>query len=146
VLDNARKVMPQVSAGTKSFRVANPYGGDSINANIYSGLDGALQTSGVVNPVLEVENTWNKNISIEYRNVGSIYADISFLKYFNWKSTFYADISNVNSRTYNPLYYAYDPLTNTPYLYGNKTQVAESDQTYRKFQQDLNVQKKFWPA
>ena len=145
VLDNARKVMPQVSAGTKSFRVANPYGGDSINANIYSGLDGALQTSGVVNPVLEVENTWNKNISIEYRNVGSIYADISFLKYFNWKSTFYADISNVNSRTYNPLYYAYDPLTNTPYLYGNKTQVAESDQTYRKFQQDhiLTFRKSF---
>ena len=145
VLDNARKVMPQVSAGTKSFHVANPYGGDSINANIYSGLDGALQTSGVVNPVLEVENNWNKNISIEYRNVGSIYADISFLKYFNWKSTFYADISNVNSRTYNPLYYAYDPLTNTPYLYGNKTQVAESDQTYRKFQQDhiLTFRKSF---
>ena len=39
VLDNARKVMPQVSAGTKTFRVANPYGGDSIFANVYSRLN-----------------------------------------------------------------------------------------------------------
>ena len=148
VLDNARKVMPQVSAGTKTFRVANPYGGDSINANIYSRLAESLQNSGVANPLLEVENTWDKNISIEYRNVGSIYADISFLKYFNWKSTFYADVSNVNSRTYNPLYYAYDPSKrDSVSLYGSKTQVAESDLTYRKFQQDhiLTFRKNFGP-
>ena len=146
VLDNARKVMPQVSAGTKTFRVANPYGGDSIFANVYSRLNTALQSSGVINPLLEVENTWNKNISIEYRNVGSIYADISFLKYFNWKSTFYADMSNVNSRTYSPLYYAYDPLQrDSVYLYGERTQVAEGDLTYRKFQQDhiLTFRKNF---
>ncbi len=136
VLDHARKVMPQISATAKSFKVANPYGGDSIYANVYSGLNQALQSSGVINPVLEVENTWNKNINIEYRNVGSIYADVTFLKNFNWRSTFYADISNVNNRTYSPLYYAYNPMNNTPYLYGSKTQVAEDDATYRKFQQD----------
>ena len=136
VLDNARKVMPQISAGTKPFRVANPYGGDSINANIYSGLDVALQTSGVVNPVLEVENTWDKRISNEYRTVGSVFAELSFLKYFTFRSTVYADLSNVNTRKYNPLYYAYNPLNNTPYLYGDKTQLAENDDTYRKFQQD----------
>lgn len=136
VLDAARKAMPHVSAGTKTFHVANPYGGDSINANIYSGLYNALQNSGVVNPLLELENTWNKNINIEYRSVGSAYADITFLKYFNWRSTFYADISTVNNRTYSPLYYAYDPLNNTPYLYNSKTQVSENDNTYRKFQQD----------
>jgi len=60
ILDAARKVMPQISADTKNFRVANPYGGDSINANIYSGLNVALQSSGVVNPLLELENNWNK--------------------------------------------------------------------------------------
>lgn len=137
VLDNARKVMPQISAGTKTLHVANPYGGDSINANIYSGLATAFQNSGVVNPVLEVENTWNKQMNIEYRTVGSVFAEVNFLKYFNWRSTFYADISNVNNRVYSPLYYAYDPMNNnTPYLYGSKTQVSENDDTYRKFQQD----------
>lgn len=145
VLDDARKVIPQVSAESKAFKVANPYGGDSITTNIYSGLATFLQNSGVVNPLLSVENTWNKKINIEYRNVGSVYAEINFLKYFNWRSTMYADISNVNNRSYNPLYYAYNPLTNTPYLYGDKTQVNEVDDTYRKFQQDhiLTFKKSF---
>ena len=145
VLDDARKVMPHISAGTKSFRVANPYGGDSITTNIYSGLATAFQSSGVVNPVLQLENTWNKRSNIEYRTVGSVFAEINFLKYFNLKSTFYADQSTVNNRQYSPLYYAYDPITNTPYLYGNKTQVTENDDTYRKFQQDhiLTFRKNF---
>ena len=117
VLDNARKVVPFFSAGTKNFRVANPYGGDSINADIYSGLATALQTSGVANPLLEVENTWNKQISIEYRTVASVYAEVSFLKNFTFRSTFYADMSNVNTRKYDPLYYAYNPLNDSAYLY-----------------------------
>jgi TonB-linked SusC/RagA family outer membrane protein len=136
VLDDARKVMPGVSAETKTFRVANPYGGDSINADIYSGLATSFQNSGVVNPLLSVENTWNKRSNIEFRNVGSIYAEVSFLKNFSIRSTFYADMSTVNNRRYNPLYYAYDPITNKPYLYGDKTQVAENDDSYKKFQQD----------
>ncbi|MEO6357195.1 MAG: TonB-dependent receptor [Ferruginibacter sp.] len=145
VLDNARKVMPQVSAGTKSFSVANPYGGDSMNVNLYSGLDNALQNSGVVNPLLELENTWNKQVNVEFRTVASIYGEINFLKYFNFRSTFYADMSTVNDRQYSPLYYAYDPLNNTPYLYGAKTQVSENDNSYKKFQQDhiLTFRKSF---
>src|SRR5205814_3070686 len=144
-LDAARKAMPNVSAGTKSFRVQNPYGTDTLNLNLYSGLDVALQNSGVINPLLELENTWNKVISIEYRTVGSVYADISFLRYFNFRSTFYADISTVNRRQYTPLYYAYNPITDSPYLYSAKTQVTEDDQTYRKFQQDhvLTFKKNF---
>ena len=145
VLDQARKVMPQVSANTKSFLVQNPYGSDSLNLNLYSGLDVALQNSGVVNPILELENTWNKRIKIEYRTVGSVYADITFLKYFNFRSTFYADISNVDDRQYSPLYYAYNPLSNEPYLYGSKTQVSQTNSIWRKFQQDhiLNFKKSF---
>jgi TonB-linked SusC/RagA family outer membrane protein len=145
ILDEARKVMPQISAGTKLFKVQNPYGTDSINVNVYSALDQALQNSGVVNPILELENTWNKTISIEYRTVGSVYAEINFLRYFDFKSTFYADVSTVNSRQYTPLYYAYDPLTDAPFLYSSKTRVNENDNTYRKFQQDhiLTFKKNF---
>ena len=145
VLDDARKVMPQISAQPQTFKVANPYGGDSINSSIYSGLATFLQSAGVVNPLLSVENTWNKKINIEYRNVGSVYAELSFLKYFTFRSTFYADISSVNNRSYNPLYYAFNPINNSPYLYGEKTQVSETDDTYRKFQQDhiLTFRKSF---
>jgi len=136
VLDAARKVMPHVSAGTKPFRVKNPYGPDSLNMNLYSGLNVALQNSGVVNPVLEVENTWDKTISYENRYVGNFYADLSFLKNFNFRSTWYADLSTVDYRKYSPLYYAYDPMNNTPYLYSNKTSVYQSTQDWKKFQQD----------
>lgn len=136
VLDDARKVMPQVSAGTQRFFVRNPYGTDSLFQNIYSGLDVGLQNSGVVNPLLRVENEWDKRKSIEYRMVGSAYAEVNFLKFFNFRSTFYGDISTVNTRQYLPLYYSYNPKNNTPELYSPNTRVTESDQTYRKFQQD----------
>jgi len=145
VLDDARKVMPGVSADPRIFKVANPYGGDSINANIYSGLATAFQNSGVVNPLLGVENTWNKKINIEYRNVGSIYGEFNFLRNFNFRATLYADMSHINNRSYTPLYYAYNPITNTPYLSSDKTQVSENDENYRKFQQDyiLTYKKSF---
>ncbi|MDQ2718337.1 MAG: SusC/RagA family TonB-linked outer membrane protein [Bacteroidota bacterium] len=136
VLDQARKVVPMVSARTKQFRIQNPYGADSINANLYSGLNTSLQSAGVINPVLQLENTWNTSVNIEYRTVGSIYAEINFLKYFTFRSTFYADMSTVNNRQYSPLYDAYNPVDNTPYLYNNSTSLLEKDNTYRKFQQD----------
>lgn len=144
-LDDARKVMPQVSPGTQTFKVKDPYSADSINANIFSGLNVALQNSGVVNPLMEIENTWDKYISYEYRYVGSGYADINFLKNFNFRSTWYGDISSINSRRYTPLYYAYNPMTDEPYLYNTKTSVIENSNDYRKFQQDyiLTYKKKF---
>jgi len=136
ILDDARKVMPQVSANTQPYKVLNPYGTDSLTEYLYSGLDQALQNSGVVNPILELQNTWNKTVNLEYRNVGSIYADITPLKHLNFRSTFYADMSTVDYRQYQPLYYAANPVDNTPYLYSQSTQVNENNQTYKKFQQD----------
>ncbi|MDQ6843093.1 MAG: SusC/RagA family TonB-linked outer membrane protein, partial [Bacteroidota bacterium] len=145
VLNNARKVIPQVSSGTKPFLVKNPYGTDSVTMNLYSGLDVGLQSSGVVNPLIQLENEWNKTIQIEYRTVGSGYVEVNFLRNFNFRSTFYADMSTVNKRQYTPLYYAYNPKDNTPYLYSQTTKIQEDDQTYRKFQQDhiLNFKKNF---
>jgi TonB-linked SusC/RagA family outer membrane protein len=145
VLDAARKVMPQVSAATKPFKVQNPYGTDSMTIPIYSGLDAALQNSGVVNPLLVVENEWDKSPSIEYRYVGSFYVDINFLKNFNFRGTWYADMSNVDTRSYAPLYYYYDPLTNTPQLYRAQTSLSQNNNDWKKFQQDyiLTYRKSF---
>ncbi|MCW3092574.1 MAG: TonB-dependent receptor [Ferruginibacter sp.] len=145
VLDDARKVIPQVSALTKPFRVRNPYGSDTLNMNLYSGLDVGLQSSGVNNPLLRVENEWDKLKSLELRTVGSVFAEVVFLKNFNFRATWYADQSNVNKRQYYPLYYAYKPGTNEPYLYSQNTRVQEDDQSYKKYQQDyiLNYKKNF---
>jgi TonB-linked SusC/RagA family outer membrane protein len=148
VLNNARKVMPQISAGTKPFLITDPYNSNNmLTQNLYSTVDPALQNSGVQNPLISLENQWNKNINIEYRSVGSVYAEINFLRHFTFRSTFYADISEVNSRSYQPLYYAYQPRAagDTITFYSQKTQVQENDNNYRKFQQDhvLNYKNRF---
>lgn len=144
VLDNARKTMPQIEPGTKKFTVQDPYSAAMIDQNIYSDVDRALQNSGVINPLLEVENTWNKTLSYTNRMVGSVFAEFNFLKDFTFRPTWYADMSNVDYRSYNPLYYAYNPVTGDPYLYNTKTTVNQSKTDYKKFQQDyiLNWKKK----
>ncbi len=142
-LDQARKVIPFVSAGTIPVYVKNPYGPDSLNQNIYYALP-SIQNSGVVNPLVEIENEYNTTINREYRTVASVFGELQIVKDLSLRSTVYADISNVNYRHYEPLYYAYDVEGGTPYLEGKTTSVNESDDTYRKFQQDhiLNYKKK----
>ncbi len=135
VLDAARKVIPQVSAGTKSFRTKNPYGLDSANYNLYYELP-IIQNSGVINPLLILENEWDKTISKENRVVASAFADITFTKNLSFRSTVYADISNINARIYTPLYDAYDASNDVAFLYSRRSGVRESDVTYKKFQTD----------
>jgi len=138
VLDDARKVVPQISSGTKQFRVRDLYGAttDTITQDLYSQLNLGLQTSGVVNPLVYLENEWDKSINIQYRTVGSVYTEINFLKNFTLRSTVYADITSANKRKYTPTYYAYDPINNIPVVYSPTTRIQEDDNTFRKFQQD----------
>jgi len=144
ILDQARKVIPMVPSGTKSFYTKNPYGLDSLNQDLYYELP-SIQNSGVVNPLIQLENEWDKTKSIEFRTVTSVFAEINFLKDFSWKTTLYADISNVNTRVYKPTYYSYDLAANSAFLISPATKVNETDDTYRKFQQDhiLTYKKKF---
>ncbi len=135
ILDAARKVIPQVSAGRKAIFTKNPYGLDSTNQELYYELPG-IQNSGVINPLLILENEWNKTISREHRAVASVFAEITLHKNLSFRSTFYTDMSNVNARIYTPLYNAYDAATNSAFLYSRRTGVRESDDTYRKFQTD----------
>ncbi|HUQ67531.1 MAG TPA: TonB-dependent receptor [Flavitalea sp.] len=136
VLDAARKVAPIFTNQTRHLNVRNPYANDTIPMDVYSGLDVGLQSAGVVNPLVALENEWDKVKDVEYRSVGSVFAEISFLKYFTWRSTGYADMSNQNKRIYEPRYYTYNPRTLNPELAQEVTSVQEEDNTWRKFQQD----------
>ena len=135
ILDQARKVMPLVSSGLKTMYAKNPYGLDSSNQNLYYDLP-SVQNSGVVNPLLQLENEYDKTQSIEFRTVSSVFAEVNLLPSLVFKTTLYADISNVNTRQYTPLYNAYDASLNKAFLYSRDTRVSEVDQTYRKYQQD----------
>lgn len=144
ILDEARKVIPLVSNGTFAVKAKNPYGLDSLTQNLYYDLP-SIQNSGVVNPLIQLENEWNKTKSIEYRTVGSAFGELNFLRDFTFKASFYADMSTVNTRQYTPVYNAYDATLERPFLYSRTTTVNEKDISYKKFQQDfiLNYRKSF---
>ena len=144
ILDQARKVMPLVSAGTKSIKAKNPFGLDSMIQDLYYDLP-AIQNSGVVNPLLQLENEWDKTKSVEYRTVASAFGEVNFLRDFNFRATVYADMSTVNARQYTPVYNAYDASIGKAFLYSRNTTINETDASYKKFQQDyiLNYRKSF---
>lgn len=131
VLDDARKVAPIV----EPFNEAT---------GLYSALP-PIQTSGVINPLLRLENEWDKNPINEFRTVGSIFGEVNFLKNFNFKATLYADLSQINTKNYTPIYSAYDATSGAAFVYSPLTSLSERDENYRKFQQDyiLNYKRDF---
>jgi hypothetical protein len=101
----------------------------------------AIQAAQIGNPMMNLENKWDKEITYENRYVGSVYADITFLKHFNWRSTFFADQSNVAQRTYNPIIYTWNPSVGqggSVYVDRNnrQTSVNQNNQRWNKYQQD----------
>lgn len=143
-LNQARQVLPMVSSGLINVYAKNPYGLDSMNQDLYYSLPD-IQNSGLVNPLLELENRYNKIKTTEYRMVASAFAEVTFLKNFTFKSTFYTDMSSIDSRSYQPLFNAYDAPSGKAYLYATQTSVNESNDSYRKYQQDhiLSYRKSF---
>jgi TonB-linked SusC/RagA family outer membrane protein len=139
-LNEARKIFPIVDAGTKSYYTRDPYGSlrDSANFDLYSGLP-VLQNS-LANPIMRLDKEATRREDIQYRIVGSVFAEINFLKKFNFRSTFYADLGNEDKREYKPLYDAYDPgaqdQTYPIFRAGNLSSVNQDKYDRRKFQGD----------
>lgn len=124
-LNSARQVMPQVSAKTKTFKVPNPYGSDTLTQNLYSTTLPALQNSGVQNPLLDIYSKYGYNSDILYRYVGSVYAEINLMKHLTLRSAVYGDFTSESHRQYSPLYYGYDPGLDVPTLVGTQTKVVQ---------------------
>lgn len=99
--------------------------------------DLAIQGGQIANPVMNLENKWDKENRIEFRNVGSVYTEFNFFRNFTFRSTFYADMSNLDSRNYDPLISRYNPLIDSTFIPANSlTAVSQSNQRWSKFQQD----------
>lgn len=135
LLYDARRVLPI----TEPFNAAN---------GVFTEL--AIQAAQIGNPLMNLENKWDKEIRIENRMVGSVYADINFLKFFNFRTTYYGDMSNLDNNRYSPIIYTYNPTVGangTVYKDANNrlTSVDQSNQKWNKFQQDyiLTFKKSF---
>lgn len=139
-MENARRIAPVVSAGTTPYRMK--IYGDSMTYDLYSALPSIQNT--LQNPLVTRENTWDKFIGREQRYVGSVYAEVNFLKDFNFRVALYGDLSYVNNRTYTPLYAAYDPDAGAGFLVTRTTVVTQNEDRWSKYQSDflLNYKKK----
>jgi TonB-linked SusC/RagA family outer membrane protein len=135
VLSDARQLIPLLSPNPTSMRLANLYGTDTISQLVYPKAP-SLQLSGVVNPLLKLNNEWNKTNNFTYRYVANAFAEVNFLKSFTFRTTVYGDISNEDNRIYTPTYYAFNPTSGDVQVQNPQTSVKQILTTNKKFQQD----------
>lgn len=144
-LENARRILPIVSADTKEFYTKNPYGVDSGNFRLYSAVP--IVQNSETNPLATLENNWDKKKDDRFRFVGSAFVDVNITKNLNFRSTWYADMSWRTNREYTPLYDLYDPTITGDQVIGRNTLTAVREDIIQTkgFQQDYiaTYKKKF---
>ncbi|MEO8413896.1 MAG: SusC/RagA family TonB-linked outer membrane protein, partial [Ginsengibacter sp.] len=135
-LDDARRALPIINSAPKSVFAKNPYGNDSTNYYMYEGVPVIQNTEH--NPLMVVENEWNKRKDIKYRIVPSLYGEYNILRGLTFKATIYADVSNEDKREYTPLYYSYNPTSGGDQvsLYHKTSRVDQNSYNVRSFQGD----------
>ncbi|MDP5228864.1 MAG: TonB-dependent receptor [Cellulophaga sp.] len=70
---------------------------------LYNQLPIQIGGPQIGNPALVAEVTKNKAIAQRYRFVGSLFAEVDFLKNFTFKATIFGDYNNFRSRSYTPI-------------------------------------------
>lgn len=149
---------------TKNFRIGGEVNGyyyqtNPANANVSNALWAApiipiqagpglyyttpsFQRAQVGNPVAGIDNSKGNTVSDGFRTSGNVHAELTFLKYFNFRSVFSTDISSNFSRGYSALPFHYINIgegsikTDTTYDTSVHTGVNQSESHYRTFQQD----------
>ncbi|WP_018614411.1 SusC/RagA family TonB-linked outer membrane protein [Segetibacter koreensis] len=104
---------------------------------LYNIMPNTLQTSQA-NPLMEINNYADRIKHYENRIVGSVFAEINFLKNFTLRTTLYGDISNGDRTRYFPIIKVHDPLTDAVYVdpSNNYTRLSVDDYRTNKYQQD----------
>ena len=133
-LAQAKRVAPVVPSGTQRLRTIDPYTADSAELDLYYAVPIIQNTLN--NPLMELENNWDKTIDRKSRFVGSFFAEWTFLKYFNFRGTVYADIANQDRRIYTPLYNGYNPEIPGAYQVVTLTGVSQDKEDTKRYQQD----------
>jgi len=123
---------------------AAPIVGVSEDANTYYSMP-TFQRAQVGNPIATLNRNDKTSINKGYRAVGNLFAELTFLKKFKFRSTFYTDMSWNSSRGYNALPYTFINLGEgsipTTRVFDNsiRTSVNQNSSEFRKFQQDQTL-------
>lgn len=102
----------------------------------------SFQRAQVGNPIAALNRGDGNTIDRGYRLIGSLFAEVKFLKYFTWKSTVYGDLAFNTGRSFTRLPYSFMNLgegatpTNVTYDNSARTSVSQDQSESRRFQQD----------
>jgi TonB-linked SusC/RagA family outer membrane protein len=102
----------------------------------------SFQRAQVGNPIGNLNRNTGNAIDNGYRVVGSVFAEVKFLKDFTARSSVYTDLGFNNSRNYTPLPNRFinigegSAATDTTFDQLARTSVGQSQQQFRKYQQD----------
>lgn len=105
----------------------------------------SFQRAQVGNPIETLNRTNGNSINRGYRVVGNVFAEVRFLKQFKLRSSFYTDLSFNDTRGYTPLPSRFINLgengspTDTTINENGRTGVSQSQNNFRKFQQDHTI-------
>lgn len=114
---------------------------------VYNKLPEEIGGPQIGNPLMGVEETKNTRLAREYRAVGSMFAEITFLKNFTARGNWYSDLGFNDGRNYTPLInvYAAEIDAVAPQAGFTRTSVSQYKNTFSKFQQDylLTYKNKF---
>jgi TonB-linked SusC/RagA family outer membrane protein len=105
---------------------------------VYNKLPEEIGGPQIGNPLMGVEATKNTALPREYRAVGSMFAEVNFLKNLTARATIYADLGFSDGRNYTPLINVYAAEINQVTAQGGftRTSVSQYKNTSSKFQQD----------
>jgi TonB-linked SusC/RagA family outer membrane protein len=102
----------------------------------------SFQRAQVSNPLSRLDLATGNSKEKGYRVIGSIFGEIKLMKELTFRSSFYADLRFNNSRVYSPLPFHFINLgnattpTDTTFNSTVKTSVSQTQEEFRKFQQD----------
>ncbi len=99
-----------------------------------------FQRSQVWNPMIEIDEKKDTRIANEYRIAGSVYADWTFLRDFNFRASLFADYGFNQTRDYSPLVSVYNPeLENHVDELSRETSISQAQNMYTKLQSDFTL-------
>lgn len=111
----------------------------------------SFQRAQVGNPMAALNRGDRSSVNKGYRIIGSLFAEIKFLKSFTWKSVVYGDFGFNTGRSFSRLPFSFVNLgegaaqTTTTYDNTARTSVSQDQSEAKRFQQDhyLTFDKKF---
>lgn len=129
------------AAGLNNALWAAPIVPIQLDENTYYSMP-SFQRAQVGNPVAALNRNNRTSVNKGFRVIGSLFAEIKFLKSFTWRSTVYTDLGFNNNRDYTPLPVSFINLgegaspTTTTLDNTVRTGVSQSQSESKRFQQD----------